>query len=301
MRLRCRTALQTNSPLTALQASGADSRGWRRGFALGVGWLGLWLAGPVLAATPAGGHPTAYWEPQIQAFEAADQTNPPPKGAILFVGSSSIRMWKDITTDFGFSPVISRGFGGSQMIDTARFADRIVIPYEPRQVYVYAGDNDLANGKSPEEIAADFHALATNVLQRLPRTRLAYISIKPSLARRHLLDKIRRTNELIRDYCRRRWRLHFVDVYTPMLDEAGEPRPDLFARDGLHLNRKGYDLWVSIIAPHIRRWLAPPVRGGSEPTDQPPEFRRFRRPPPDRMPDGSRPPPPPPRPQATAP
>ena len=193
----------------------------------------------------------AKWEPEIQAFEASDRTNPPPQGAILFVGSSSIRMWKTLAEDFKGIPVINRGFGGSQMEDSVYFAARIVLLYRPKQIFVYAGDNDLANGKTPEQILTDFKALVSRVEQRLPETRIAYIAIKPSPSRWKLAGKMREANRLIAAFTRTDRRLVFVDVFTPMLDDKGEPREDLFVGDKLHLNKKGYDLWTSLIRPML--------------------------------------------------
>jgi lysophospholipase L1-like esterase len=192
------------------------------------------------------------FEAEIKAFEAADKTNPPPARAILFVGSSSIRLWKTLAQDFPHRKVINRGFGGSQIADSLAFADRIILPYKPKTVVLYAGDNDIAAGKSPEDVFADFKALTQKIHAKLPRTRIGFISIKPSPSRWHLVEKIKTANRLIAEFCGRDKRLVYIDVFTPMLRADGTPRPELFVEDKLHLNAKGYELWARIVAPHLR-------------------------------------------------
>ena len=196
------------------------------------------------------------WEADIKPFEASDKTNPPPKGAILFVGSSSIRLWKTLAQDFPEHRVINRGFGGSQLADSVAFADRIVIPYQPKLVLLYAGDNDIAAGKAPEKVLEDFMMFVKKVHTALPQTRIAYISIKPSLARWQLVNQMRVANRLIEVYSQTRkdyTLIRFIDVFTPMLGTDSKPRKELFISDGLHLNAKGYELWTSVIRPYLSK------------------------------------------------
>lgn len=190
------------------------------------------------------------WEKAIQAFEEQDAENAPPKGEIVFIGSSSIRMWKT-DADFPEFTIINRGFGGSQTADSVEFAERIAISYAPRLVVLYAGDNDIAAGKSPEEVFQDTKAFFARIHNDLPETRIAYVAIKPSLARWNLVDKMRAANALVRAHTETDSRLQFVDIDTPMLGDDGKPRAELFLDDGLHLNREGYDLWNSIIRPYL--------------------------------------------------
>ncbi len=192
------------------------------------------------------------WEKEIAAFEATDRAQPPPTNAILFVGSSSIRLWKTLARDFQKWPVINRGFGGSEMADSLHFADRIVLPYRPRQVVVYAGDNDLANGKSPERVFADYRAFVEEIRKHLPGIRIAYVAIKPSPSRWGLEAEIRTANRLIAEYSRSDKRLEFIDIFTPMLDSQGRPREELFLPDKLHVNADGYELWTKLIQPHLK-------------------------------------------------
>jgi lysophospholipase L1-like esterase len=194
----------------------------------------------------------SQWEESIAAFAAADRQQAPSPGGVLFVGSSSIRLWSNLETRFGDQPVIKRGFGGSRLSDCARYLDRLVIPYKPRLVLVYAGDNDLAEGKSPQDVLKNFEKLVEEIQAKLPATRVAFISIKPSPARAAFIPLAREANRLISQYVAQGKNLDFIDVFTPMLDADGRPRAELFRADALHLNESGYALWKAIIAPHVR-------------------------------------------------
>ncbi len=187
----------------------------------------------------------------MRAFDAADRTNAPPSGAILFVGSSSIRMWASLEKDFPDFRIIQRGYGGSQMDDTLHFVDRIVTPYRPRQILVYAGDNDIASGKSPERVAQDFEAFVRRVWEKVPRARIAYIAIKPSPSRWKFIEAMRKTNHLIARFTASNEDLAFIDVFTPMLADDGQPKEELFLADKLHLNAKGYQLWAALVRPYL--------------------------------------------------
>lgn len=194
---------------------------------------------------------TIPFESEIAAFAAKDKAAPPPPGGILFAGSSSIRLWKTLEADFPGYPVINRGFGGSQIADSTAVAERIILPCQPRVVLLYAGDNDLAAGKSPQQVAEDFKAFVAKISAALPRVQIAFIAIKPSPSRWKLAEKVREANALIKDFTERNPRLRFIDVYTPMIGANGEPRKSLFIADQLHMNPSGYALWTSLIRPHL--------------------------------------------------
>lgn len=194
--------------------------------------------------------PSSRWEETIQHFEAADREQPPPTGGILFLGSSSIRMW-DVEASFPNLPVFNRGFGGSEIADSVHFADRIVIPYRPRTIVFYAGDNDISRKKTPVRVYEDFQAFVSTVHAALPETRILFVAIKPSLARWELIHRIRAANALIRVDCEENPLLTYIDVEPPMLGEDGRPRPELFKDDGLHLNEEGYAIWNDLVRPHI--------------------------------------------------
>jgi len=192
------------------------------------------------------------WRDSFAAFDAADRRKAVPPGGVIFVGSSSIRLWDGLEQQFGDTVLLKRGFGGSQLSDCAAYLDRLVVAYEPRLVVLYAGDNDIAAGRTPQEVLQSYLRFIEGVHRTLPRTRIAYISVKPSPARVALLPQIRETNALIRRRAATDERLDYIDVFTPMLSAQLQPRPELFRSDGLHLDEDGYALWRSIIATHLR-------------------------------------------------
>ena len=217
------------------------------------------LAGLPLEAGATSAQPAAAvqgvispWDQAFSDFAADDAAHPHPAGGVLFVGSSSIRLWSDLEHEFKDLPVvIKRGFGGSQLSDCVKNLSRLVLRYRPRTVLIYAGDNDLAAGISPHEVLRRFTVFVDGVRRELPDTHIAYISIKPSPSRVDLLPQIREANALIRDYADADPHVEFIDVYTPMLDASGKPRRELFRADALHLNADGYALWKAVIAPHV--------------------------------------------------
>lgn len=193
------------------------------------------------------------WEKAIQAFEASDKTNPPPRSAILMIGSSSIVKWTNAPAQFPDHQLINRGFGGSHLSDSVAFLERIVIPYQPRLVLLYAGDNDIAAGKTPEQVFADFKAFVAKVRGALPDARIAYVAIKPSPSRVKLMDQFKTANRLIQEFAGTDPRLIYVDVFTPMLGADGQPRAEFFVADRLHLNEAGYKLWAGIVKPVLEK------------------------------------------------
>ena len=192
----------------------------------------------------------ADWEQDMQRFAALDAASPPPRHGVLFVGSSSIRLWETLAEDFPGVPVINRGFGGSELRDSTHYVDRIVIPYAPRQIVIYAGENDLQAGRTPQQVEEDFRAFVRRVRRDLPKARIAYISNKPSPSRVGLLEAQRQANALIKAEAGR-LRFDYIDVFSSMLDSNGQPREELFIEDRLHMNRAGYELWRQKVAPYL--------------------------------------------------
>ena len=193
------------------------------------------------------------WRASFDAFESADREHPPAPGGVVFVGSSSIRLWDGLETAFDSLPVVvKRGFGGSLMSDCTAELRRLVVPYRPRLVIVYAGDNDLAVGRTPQQVLRSFRAFVEGVRSALPRTRIAFLSIKPSPLREALLPAIRATNALVARYAESTPDLDYIDVYSPMLGADGRPRAELFRADRLHLNAAGYSLWKRVVEAHVR-------------------------------------------------
>jgi lysophospholipase L1-like esterase len=193
------------------------------------------------------------WSASFEAFAAADLKQAPQPGGVVFVGSSSIRLWNDLETSFSDQPVvIKRGFGGSQLLDCVKLVNRLVLPYKPRMVVVYAGENDLSEGATPRDVLARFTDFVRAVKAELPDSRIAFVSIKPSPSRAGMLASVRETNELIKAYSVTEPQLDFIDVHSAMLGPDGQPRPELFLGDRLHLNAEGYSLWQRIIALHLK-------------------------------------------------
>lgn len=195
------------------------------------------------------------WGQDMRRFARIDAATPPPKHAVLFVGSSSIRFWDTLAGDFPDWPTINRGFGGSQVRDATWYADRIVIPYRPRAIVFYAGDNDLVTGRTPEQVRDDVHAFVARVRGALPRVPIFWLSIKPSPSRQTLLPQMRQANALVRADLKHFSDTHYVDVATPMLDADGQPDPALFREDMLHMKPAGYALWTQALAPALHARL----------------------------------------------
>lgn len=204
------------------------------------------------------------WQKDIDAFLAQDKKNPPPPNPVLFVGSSSIRLWK-LDHSFPFHATINRGFGGSHMADSLHYADKIILPYKPTHIVLYAGDNDIAAGVTPAVIASQFKSLTEKIHTALPKTTLIYVAIKPSIARWKLWPTIQQANGLIKEACAKDARLIYLDIATPMLGDDGKPRPELFVADGLHLSPAGYKIWDGLLTPHL------PAKTGRNPDN--PDFK----------------------------
>lgn len=188
---------------------------------------------------------------EIAAFEKWDHQNSVPRDAILFVGSSTIRMWQ--TADaFPDLPIINRGFGGSTIADVNRYVDRIVFKYKPHTIVFYAGDNDIAAGRSTDRVVSDFQTFATNVHDRLPETRLIFLGIKPSVARWQLWPKMEEVNTRIQAIIKEDPHFRYIDTAPPLLSPDGRPDKSNFLDDGLHMNDRGYAAWNKLVAESLR-------------------------------------------------
>ncbi len=187
------------------------------------------------------------WAEELAAFDTADATSPPQPGGLLLVGSSSFRLWTNVAEAFPERQVINRGFGGSQMHELLALTERLVWPYAATEILVYEGDNDLANQKTPAQLAREFREFARLVHRHQPAATIFFVSVKPSPKRAHLLMETAAANRLVADYCAQQSWMQFIDVATPMLDSAGKLRPELFGPDALHMNEDGYALWKKVI------------------------------------------------------
>jgi lysophospholipase L1-like esterase len=193
------------------------------------------------------------WESTIKKFEDADKVTPPPQNAIVFIGASSIVRWNLSSSFPELGPqAINRGFGGSLAADSTRYAERIVLPYRPRIVVFYAGDNDVEANHTPEQIAGDFTAFERKVHAALPATQIIFISIKPSIRRWPWIEQIKSANALVQRYCATHSHLTFVDIVPQMIGADGKPRKELLVEDGLHMTPAGYKIWNDELRPLLQ-------------------------------------------------
>jgi lysophospholipase L1-like esterase len=221
------------------------------------------VAAPPTTAPPP--DPTRFSD-EISRFIEWDRRNAFPKHAILFVGSSSIRMWAT-RESFPDWPVINRGFGGSHTSDVNHYFNNLVKPYNAKVILLYAGDNDIASNRSPEQVRDAFLAFVGRVRETQPDVPILYLSIKPSASRWQHWPRMREANALIRDVCEKQPHLTYVDVGTPMLGSDGNPRPEYYLPDRLHLSEAGYAVWTRILTPILDEILhplvKPPATGGT--------------------------------------
>jgi acetyl esterase/lipase/lysophospholipase L1-like esterase len=202
-------------------------------------------------------HDFARWEKEISGMETADQTNALPQNAVLFLGSSTIRLWKTLAQDFPDTPIINHGFGGSEIADSTHFAERLVFPQAPRQIIFRSGGNDLHNGKTPEQVCADFQAFVAKVHARLPETEIVFLSWNHSPSRWSSAAREQALNQLIADFAKTQPRVTYLDVSAVSLDTNGQPRPELFVADRLHFNADGYKRLAESVRPVIGRRKSP--------------------------------------------
>lgn len=196
---------------------------------------------------------TPALEKEVQAFEAQDRQTLPPADVILFTGSSSIRFWTDLPRYFPDKVVLNRGFGGSELSDVRHFADRVIVRYQPKQVVLYAGENDIATGKqTARQTYARFVDLFRYVRKKLPNVTFTFIAIKHSPSRRPFWPVMNDANRLIRRFLAKKSNAQFVDVRPAMLGSNGQPLGALFKSDSLHMNEKGYQRWAPVLRPYLK-------------------------------------------------
>ncbi len=193
---------------------------------------------------------------QIETFIQWDKKNSYSENAILFVGSSSIRLW-NTAISFPNLKIINRGFGGSQISDVIHYYKQVVMKYRPSKIVFYAGDNDIAAGKSADQVLKDYKLFVSKVEQDFPKAEIFYLPIKPSLSRWPLWPKMASANEMIKQFVKSKLNLFYVETTSAMLNETNEPNPDLLIDDGLHLNKKGYQIWTRILLPFIENENSP--------------------------------------------
>jgi lysophospholipase L1-like esterase len=196
-------------------------------------------------------HDFARWEKDVAAFEKTDAASPPPAHALLFLGSSTIVRWTTLAEDFPNQPVINRGFGGNEIVDSTHFADRIIFPYEPRMIFLRAGGNDIHAGKTAEQVFADFKDFVATVRTKLPTTDIVFISLCPTIARWDERVTNKQVNALVSHYAKHAPHVKYIEIYNISLDKKGKPRPELFVEDKLHFSPEGYKLLIARVRPYI--------------------------------------------------
>lgn len=198
-------------------------------------------------------HPP-FWE-DIQAFKKADSLHFPGKGKILFVGSSSFTKWTDVQKYFPEHPIINRGFGGSSLPDVIRYSEDVIFKYDPQQIVIYCGENDLAanDSVSAQTVISRFKDLFILIRSRLRNTPIVFVSLKPSPSRAHLMPKMLQVNAAIKEFLKKKARTAFIDVYHHMLEPDGTPIKSIFIEDDLHMNEKGYAIWQKLLEPYLKR------------------------------------------------
>jgi len=191
------------------------------------------------------------WAKEMQRFDETDKSNPPREDGVVFTGSSSVRLW-NLAESFPSQNAVNRGFGGSQYSDIVRHLDRLVLRHKPRVVVLYSGDNDIKSGKPASDVARDVETIVSRVRSALPATKIVIVSIKPSRARWNLSKEIQKANAGIAAVCEANDGCEFVDVWPAMLGDDGQPRQQLFVKDGLHLSAEGYAIWTELVGAHLR-------------------------------------------------
>ncbi|MET4082490.1 hypothetical protein ABIB40_002448 [Pedobacter sp. UYP30] len=194
---------------------------------------------------------SAPFQDEINAFKVKDAAAMPAKDGILFIGSSSLRKWTDLEKVYAKYYAINRGFGGSKLLNAIYYADDIIFPYQPRQIFIYSGENDIAEGASAEITADRFKILFGLIRKKMPEVPIEFISIKPSPSRAQFMPEFLHANALIKIFLAKQSKTDFINVYSNMLNANGKPMPDIFLEDNLHMNQKGYDIWIKAIAPFL--------------------------------------------------
>jgi lysophospholipase L1-like esterase len=195
----------------------------------------------------------AYWK-EVQQLILNDVTNPEPRHQILFAGSSSFTLWKNVQDVFPDKPITNVAFGGSTLLDQIRYFEYVIAPYQPKQVVIYCGENDIAYDSlvNAQEVLQRVTALVNLIRSHFPKTSIAYVSMKPSPSRERFLPVVRDVNTLIEGYLKKVKNTSFINVYDAMLNDDGKPRKELFLDDMLHMNKEGYRIWKELIQPHLK-------------------------------------------------
>ncbi len=190
----------------------------------------------------------------IQAFKKEDSLKAPIKNPVLFIGSSSFTKWTRLGQDFPSIPVLNRAFGGSTLLDVIRFQNEVIFKYHAKKIVIYCGENDLASSENitPAEVFNRFKILYEAIRKQQPKVPVVYVSIKPSISRWKMKERQIETNKLIKAFINKNRNIVFVDIWDKMIDENGNPKKDIFSSDNLHMNEKGYEIWIDALKDKLK-------------------------------------------------
>ncbi len=210
----------------------------------------LWIFLFFLATTATAQDNPPFWEEvqDIQKKYAAPLDA--SKETVVFTGSSSVRLWKDLAERFPKYQIVNSGFGGSQAVDLLRYVDPLILDFKPKKVFIYEGDNDIFSKKKGKDILETFNNIIKKIKTQNPNTQIVIISPKPSLSRWKFRGKYRRLNKKLQKLSETDVTIAYADVWHIMLD-GRRPIKDIFIEDGLHMNAKGYELWFSVIKNYL--------------------------------------------------
>lgn len=194
----------------------------------------------------------AKWGKSIAKYEQNDSVLMPEPEGILLLGSSSFTIWKDVRDYFPGKNIINRGFGGSQMSDVLHFKEKLILPYQPKQIVVYVGENDIAVGEAPEAVSEEGKQLVNWAKEQFPEVDFVFLSAKPSPIRWELRDKMKDLNALLSEYAAENEGVEYVNIWEPMLGENGKPKSEIFLKDSLHMNANGYKIWQKELQPYLQ-------------------------------------------------
>ncbi len=213
---------------------------------------GIFILFLFVAVTSSAQEKLPYWK-EVQALKAADSAKFPAANQILFIGSSSFTLWKDVQEYFPSKPILNRAFGGSTLVDLIRYRYDVIYPYQPKQIVMYCGENDFASSDTVTVamVVQRFETMFTLIRAKYKNVPFAYVSMKPSPSRARLMPKYKEANSQIKIYLSKQTKTAFIDVYHAMLMADGSSMPDIFKEDNLHMNAKGYAIWKKIIAPYL--------------------------------------------------
>ncbi len=189
---------------------------------------------------------------EIQNFKKLDSVSFPPKNAILFIGSSTFTNWKDVSSYFPNHVIINRGFGGSSLPHVINYVGDIVYPYHPKQVVIYCGENDFTGNATPQTVLSRVKKLIDTIRVKYPKVPIAYVSIKPSLSREKYVPQMKEANQLIAEMLKDIKRTAFINTADAMYTPDGKIMTDIFLKDNLHMNAKGYVIWQKIMEPYLK-------------------------------------------------